>query len=91
MSTASGTPGPEVDTQPGKEMDLSRVTQHENLVGRERKTNRACKDSWAKHGTEHMGRAGKDEQHILRARHWYMGKTEPFCGGPALKHTQVFK
>lgn len=38
MSTASGTPGPEVDTQPGKKMDLSRVTQHENLVGRERKT-----------------------------------------------------
>lgn len=54
MSTASGLPGPEVDTQPGKEMDLSRVTQRESLVGRERRANRACKGSQAKHGIEHM-------------------------------------
>lgn len=54
MSTASGLPGPEVDTQPGKEMDLSRVTQHESLVGRERRANRACKGFQEKHGIEHM-------------------------------------
>lgn len=53
-------------------MDLSGVTQHESLVGRERRTNRACKGSLAKHGIEHMalstwhrahGRLGKDEEH----------------------------